>query len=171
MKRIVTCTLLLLCAAVFSAQTSYVLLSGDGIEFRKEQLEGRITVCFYETYKTMNVNETVKKNLEGLMNGLNDDRKNFVQILGVTDCTEAKWPFVALWKKGLIAVSEQYKQTIYGDWKGEMKQDLLLNLENPHLIIFNPQGAIVYHIQSAISPEDEKVIVQTLENLFREQNL
>lgn len=172
MRRCALSMVLLFCAYVVSAQNGgFVVVSGDGIEFKNEQLAGKITICFYETYKTMEINQEAKKKLAEYLSGLNSVRLNEVRILGVTDCTEAKWPFVGMWKKGLVSVSEQIKQTIYGDWDGSMKNHFNLNVEHPHLIIFNSKGSIVYHNQSAINAEDENVLIRTLEDLFREQNL
>jgi len=172
MRRIFFCGCCLLCLTfIYSQAESFVIASGDGIEFRKEDLSGKITLCFYETYKTMEVNQEAKERLAGYFSSQSAERIEAVRILGVTDCTEAKWPFVGMWKKGLVSVSEQIKQTIYGDWDGSMKAHYNLDVEYPQLIIFNNKGSIVYHNKSSVTPDDQEVIIQIFENLFKEQNL
>ncbi len=131
----------------------FTLSSGDGQIFSENDFFGKITLCFYESQNTANVNVDLHVALSDNDKLIKKSNPN-ISILAVANCTSALWPFKGLWKKGLIDYSISEGKTVYGDWDGKICSRFYLEPDESNFLIIDSNGNILYQ-NSGYIPDSE----------------
>jgi peroxiredoxin len=141
--------------------------SGDDKELTLKDLEGKVTVLFYETKGTIEENRKLKDELNRFYDEQKDSVKQNILRIAVVNCRGVI--FVKTWKKELIEHSKKEGITIYGDWKGEMASRYCVKDQESNFMIIDKKGILVYFAAGKI--QDQGVIdniKQNLNNLIKE---
>lgn len=125
---------------------NFTLSSGDRKTLVKEDIAGRVIVCFYETDSTATVNDDLKDELRKVIEsktakGLTPD-EGLPYVLAVADCSKAKWPCIPLWESALRSRSKSIGYTLWGDWSGEMREDYRFAKDEANFALIDRYGRI-----------------------------
>jgi peroxiredoxin len=130
------------------------IVDGKGESFNSSDINGKVTIGFYESRGTSEKNNPLKDELNSFRIRSADTVKNRIIRLAVIDATEANVASAWLWRRNFIKKSAQLGINIYGDWNGQMKKDFSFP-ENESVFIIIDHKNIIRYLYPGKVPEAE----------------
>jgi hypothetical protein len=146
----------------------FTLMSGEDKALDSFYLQGKVTLCFYESNETKDKNKKLKEELKSIIGSMSVEEKREIFVLAVADCSKAKKPFTVFWKKALEKQSKEIGYTLYGDWTGQMRDIYLFIIDESNFAIFDKKGQIRFQRKDVIPNSDYQNIKDILITLTNE---
>jgi hypothetical protein len=144
----------------------FKVVSGDNEELTLNDIEGKVTVVFYETKDTIEVNRKLKNELNKFYDAQPDSAKKAILRVPIINCKGVF--FVGIWRNELKVHSKKEGITIYGDWDGRMFSVYGIKDKESNLIIIDTKGIIRYCSFGKIQEKDIKKIKDLLVTMINE---
>ena len=153
--------------AVGSPMPAFKVSSGANEVLTSNDIQGKVTVLFYEWKEAVEDNRKLKTALNDFYAGEPDSLKKDIMKVAVVNCRGVI--FTGIWKSALRDVSAKEGLTIYGDWDGKMAAALGVAQGTSNVFIIDTKG-IVRYFGSGKSDDKEINAIETLLASFKSGN-
>jgi len=154
--------------AIGSTAPYFRVQSGDDKELTLGMIKGKVAAIFYENKDVVENNRRLKDALNKLYYEQTRIVKDVLVRLPVIDCSDAVWPFLAIWKSRLREHSKKEGVVIYCDWKRKMSSDYKMKADLSNIVIVDKSGRIRFFTSGEVKAEEINVVKELLEALAGE---